>query len=96
MRIRTVKLAINFEEKARTERGQRKWIEECIKKREERKTITKRMLERNECLRRCGVREEELEQWRGQGRIVAELSRRDRGLQLGEQEILIDRARYNR
>lgn len=96
MRIRTAKLAMKFEEKAKTRQGQRKWVEECIKEREERRNITKGTLERDEYLRRCGVGEEELEQWRRQGRIIAEeLSRRDRDVQIEEQELLIDEARYN-
>lgn len=97
MRLRTARLAMDFEEKARYGQGQRRWIEECIKKREERRFLTKKMLEGDEYLRRCGVREEELEQWREQGRFVAvEISRCGRGLQIREQEILIEGARYNR
>lgn len=85
MRIRLAKLAMNFEEKAKTGHERRRWVEECIKEREGRRMITRSMSEREEYLERYGVQEENLEQWRSQGRRVAEeLSKLDRRRQMEE------------
>lgn len=97
MRIRTAKLAVNFEEKARAGHGRRRWVVECIKEREGRRVLTGGLSGREEYLRKCGVQEVDFEQWRGQGRCVAEeLSRKDRRRQMEEQDILIEGTRYNK
>ncbi|XP_024884387.1 uncharacterized protein LOC112462700 [Temnothorax curvispinosus] len=97
IRIRTTKLAVNFEEKARQGYGRRRWVVECIKEREGRGTLTKERSEREEYLSRCGVQKADLEQWRERGRCVAEeLSSKDRRRQRKEQEILIEGARYKK
>ncbi|TGZ53811.1 hypothetical protein DBV15_10472 [Temnothorax longispinosus] len=90
IRIRTAKLAVNFEEKARQGHGRRRWVKKCIKEREGRGTLTRGRSEREEYLSRCVVQDVDLEQWREQGRCE------DRERQIEEQERLIEGARYNK